>query len=433
MRFWKSDINQETYENVYNWLIEGKIKINDLNFNKAIHKRAAFAYIKDKPSYLQELKTENEKEFLRYFIIKNDYKLFAYLKPEQYEEELAKCYLENRLKNDKDTASGFLRKSFDESIVFSMYYDTRNGEQIFYYDKDIETTTFLVSKFEISLKVKSVIQLFKKLDISISMFGYNALFNELMCWINKEYRKTVIKFITTKEVGVYKINALYDDIEKETIKALNNTLADAGIEVQKMSIQKLSISENIAKILEKEGLERFREKIKREAELEYEKQALENYAKKAKIHKDNPDFELTLTEAEKDFALDRYITKQLADNGKLKEAEFKDELSDRKKKTTFSTLQKVKDKPFVQEEKSKGNAFLFIPALVLMLLGIFMFLCKVKAWAGATFLVLGGLFLIGGFIQLHINNKSANKVTPQMKEEYEAKLQEYNKKEQDDK
>lgn len=430
MNLWKKEINKESYEDIIQALIEKELEINDLDSERAVHRKAVYNYIKDRPNRLSELKTENEKEFLRY-LVKRDYKFFLYLKPEQYEEEMAKHYLTNRIQEDKDTVSGFLRKSFDENLVFSIYYDTRNGEQIFYYDKDIQSTTFLVSKFDISFKVNSVIKLFEKLDVSISMFGFNVLFNELMGWVNKEYRKTIIKFITTKEVGVYKINALYDEIEKETTKALNQTLADAGVTVQKMAIQKLSISENATKILEKEGLDRIREKIKREAELEYEKQALENYAIKAKIHKDNPNFELTLTEAEKDFALDRYITKNLADNGKLKETEFKDELADRKKKTASTTLEKGIDVPDLQEKKAKKNGLLFIPAIIFLITGIIMFIGDANVGAGVALLVFGIVFFCGAIFQAYRNQKQSTKVTPRMQEEYQAKVEEYNEKEND--
>jgi len=432
MCLWKNEINDDGYENVFQALIEKRLKINDLDFEKAIHRKAAYNYIKLKPNNLTELKSEKEKEFLRY-IVKRDYKLFLYLEPEQYEEEIAQYYLECRLQDDKNTATGFLSKSFDESLVFSMYYDTRDGEQIFYYDKDIHSTTFLVSRFDISFKVSSVVDLFKKLDVSISMFGFNILFNELMCWINKEYRKTIIKFITTKEVGVYNINALYDEIEKETIKALNNSLNGAGIAVQKMSIQKLSISENATRILEKEGLDRIKEKIKREAELEYESQALDNYAKKAKIHKENPNFELTLTEAEKDFALDRYITKNLADNGQLPEIEIVDELADRTKKVSSTTLKKVINEPTLQEEKAKKSAFLYIPAVMFLFVGLIVLVSNVALGIGLSFFIIGILFLCGAIFQSYKYKKESTKITPRMQEEYEAKMEEFNEKSQQNK
>ncbi len=422
--FWKRNTNEETYESVFEALIEKRRKINDLDFENAIHRKAVYHYVKEKPNCLEDFKTEKEKDFLSY-LVKRDYKFFLYLKPEQYDEELAKHFLIERLKEDKDTTAGFVRKSFDENLVFSMYYDTRNGEQIFYFDKDIQSTTFLVSKFDISFKVNSVVKLLKKLDVSVSMFGYNVLFNELMCWVNKEYRKTIFKFINTKDIGVYKINALYDEIEKETTSALNHSLADAGVVVQKMAIQKLSISENAAKILEKEGLDRIREKNKREAELEYEKQALENYAKKAKIHKENPDFELTLTEAEKDFALDRYITKQLADKGKLKDTQVIEELAERKKKTLSPELKKGANRPFLQEEKVKSNSGLLIVGGILLVVSLLMFLSNTTAIPGVIYLVIGLAFLGCGIFLKYKNSKENTNITSHMKEEYEAKMEEY--------
>jgi len=427
----KKDANEEVYESIFNSLVEKKRKINDLDIENAIHRKAVYHYVKEKPNCLEEFKSDNEKEFLRY-LVKRDYKFFLYLKPEQYEEEMATHFLMRMLEEDKDTVSGFVRKSFDENLVFSIYYDTRNGEQIFYYDNDLHSTTFLVSKFDISFKVNSVVKLLKKLDVSVSMFGYNVLFNELMCWVNKEYRKTIIKFITAKDVGIYKINALYDEIEKETISALNRALSDGGVVVQKMAIQELSISENAARNLEKEGLERIREKNKREAELDYEKQALENYAKKAKIHKENPEFELTLTEAEKDFALERYITKQLADRGQLEETEIVEELADRKKKTTSTELKKETDRPFFKEGKVKGKSISLVLGIISLVFSIFMFISNVTRTAGFIYLAIGLILVAFGGYQTYQNAKT-NTNPIQMNEDYEARLEEYSEETKEEK
>ena len=205
--------------------------------------------------------------------------------------------------------------------------------------------------------------------------------------------------------------------------------------MQKLAIQKLSISENAARILEKDGLERIKEKIKRESELEYEKLALDNYERKAKIHKENPNFELTLTEAEKDFALDRYITKNLADNGKLKQAEFKDELLERKKKSTSTTLKKGEDVPHLQEEKKNKYGFLFISAIISLIVAILMLLANnvVTSSIGSVFLVLSiVVFLVAVGLQNNANKKGSDKASLNGNEDYQAIMEEYNEKKENE-
>ena len=323
-------------------------RIGSLNPEDITHKEAVYNYLKSKPSLIKTLSTDVEKAFLKYSI-EQDYKLFLQLDKAQYDEDMANGFLYGMLTRSngrtKELNDQFICRSFDESLVLNVLYETHDGEQIFYYDNQLEVPTFLIANIQFAFKVNSVLKLFEKLDTSLSMIGFNTVNNELIKWINEAYREAISKFIDDNKLDVYKISGLYGEIEKELSNSLNKILEGSGLSVYAVNVNKISIPENTYKILERQSLELVNVKNKRNNELEYEKLSLQNYARKAEVHAQNPGFELTLTEAEKDFALNRYITKHDVDTNKVrKEIESStNELADRKVKVADTKIEKVAD------------------------------------------------------------------------------------------
>ena len=277
--------------------------------------------------------------------------MFLNLTPEQYDEEMANKFLYNVLvKSYKQNVKSkdneqFISRSYDESLVLSILYQTHDGEQIYYYDNQLEVPTFLIANIQFSFKVNSAISLFRKLDTSLTMIGYNKVVNELTRWVNVAYRQAIHTFISNEKLDVYKLTGLYGEIENELYNELNKILEGSGLSVYRINVNKINIPENTYKLLEKQSLELVNEKNRRNNELEYEKMSLENYALKAEIHSRNPGFELTLTEAEKDFALKRYITKHDVDTNKVRKeiSSSTNELADRKVKVADTKIEKPTD------------------------------------------------------------------------------------------
>ena len=118
-----------TEEFLYNSLIDGKIKIKDLNTDYANHRKAVFSYVKVKPSILRTFASETELKFLKH-IIETDKEFFIYLKPEQYSEGIASMYLYDRIKNSKNAPATFLSKNFIKQTILNLDYDTCDGEEI---------------------------------------------------------------------------------------------------------------------------------------------------------------------------------------------------------------------------------------------------------------------------------------------------------------
>ena len=358
-------------------LNNGSKRVGNLNPERENHVEVVFQYLQSKPSVIKTLHTEVENVFIKKCVEK-DYKLFLHLTPEQYDEEmannflytvLAKSYKQNVKAKDNEQ---FIGRSYDESLVLNVLYQTHDGEQIYYYDNQLEVPTFLIANIQFSFKVNSAISLFRKLDTSLTMIGYNKVVNELTRWVNVAYRQAIHTFISNEKLDVYKLTGLYGEIENELYNELNKILEGSGLSVYRINVNKINIPENTYKLLEKQSLELVNEKNRRNNELEYEKMSLENYALKAEIHSRNPGFELTLTEAEKDFALNRYITKHDVDTNKVrKEIESStNELADRKVKVADTKIEKVADVIGTVKKKVNVNLILYVVAALFALIGI---------------------------------------------------------------
>ena len=415
----------EASQKFYDQLSNGTKTIDSFDPEKAAHRTAVLKYLQSKPSKIKELRTVTENAFLKYCLEK-DYKLFIYLSPAQRTEEFAKEFLEKKILSEEKREPGFFKKSFDESFVLNVGYQTCDGEQIFYYDEELQLSTFLVAKLNVAFKVESVLEFFKKLDVSVCMVGYNGIYQELQTWVKNAYRKAINDFIFAKQISVYKTNSIYDEIEESIAEILGESLEGSGISVHKVNVAKISVTDTMQKILENQSLELMKDQRKRDAEIAYEKKALENYAQKAEIHAKNPEFALTLTEAEKDFALSRYITKHDVDlNRYKKEVEQNETLVERKEAAADEAISKTMDKPMLAK-KSYRSLLLLIPALILIVVGIAVaeevggFI--IPLFIGLAMIVMG--FAFASLVQNRVNIKKSTDGLD--KEEYEARLEEYN-------
>ena len=403
-------------------LQNGTKKIEQLDPDKAIHREAVFYYLTSRPSIMKSLTTPVEVAFLKK-CLERDYKLFLHLDPKQYDEEMASKFLYQSITANKEYKGSFIKRSFDESLILNVFYKTHDGEQIFYYDSELEVPTFLIANIQFSFKIESVVTFFKKMDVSISMLGYNSIHSELIRWANIAYRSAIHKFIEAKKLDVYKITGLYGEIEEELSVELNKLLKDSGLSIQKINVIKISIPESTSKLLEQQSLALVNEKNRRNNELEYERKSLENYAKKAEIHSLNPNFELTLTEAEKDFALNRYIVKHDVDCNKYnKEFESSNDLANREVKLNDATIKKSQDIPQLETSK-KSYAPLFYVLGV-----IFTFIAIGNIKRVGTFLILFAfaiLFIgIGISITLYMKDRKGV-ASSEQQAEFEAQQAEY--------
>ncbi len=400
-----------TEDFLLNSLVDGKIKIKELSADIINHRKAVFSYVSIKPSILKTFSNEVELKFLKH-IIETDKEFFIYLKPEQYSEGIASMYLYDRIKNSKNVPATFLSKNFIKQTILNLDYDTCDGEEIIYFDNDLETTTFLFSKLNAVFKIIDTVKFLQYIDVAIENVGYNCVKQNLTELLIKVFQKIAIKLVNEDKIGIYKLNGMHAEIESEILSQLNDALLEKGIVAEKVNIRKLSVSEATSKLIEIQDLEILSVRKKKKAEAEYEKLALENYAKKAEIHTQNPNYEIGLTEAEKDLALDRYIKKVKFENGLLEDLPSETILKSRGQGVD-DKLEQGKDAEI--ERKFTNFSFLFYIAAIIT----FIVMVATEVNAGGVLICLSFIALfIGLGIVVHIMHKEKIKEANTITDDY---------------
>ncbi len=415
----------EITEKLLSELTKGTKKIKDLDPKRATNRQAVFAFVEQQPSKLATLTDETEVKFLKFCIEKKP-SLFIYLNREQYTEDLAKIFVYSKLTEGNEEFNGFCQKAFDENILLSVVYKTCDGEQLFYFDPELEISTYLIVNLGVSLKIKSPVEFLKKMDVSVTMFGYNAVRKELLRLINSAYRTTVKKYVDEGKLSVYKLNGLCGEMESDFTANLDDILAGSGAIVRNVEISNLSVSKQTEKMLEQNSLELVNMKTRKKAEIEYEKESLLTYEKKAEIHAKHPDFPVTMTEAEKDFAIERYATRYEIEVGKRKQEDYTSKLDERKTKIADAETVKRADVPVREEIKTPKHVLLIIPFLVLFIIGI---VTAIESGIGLGLLFIGlSIIPLGFMIATSVSKKEKGEESETTKEanaEYQAQLEEY--------
>ena len=341
--------NAQATNKVKRLLESGEWTIEKLEYQKASHRMGFYKYVQERnPNLLGKLQGEEQELFLDY-ALKMDPLLFIYLNVSQYTPTRTERYLKKKIKDSKEYQEGFLREGFDQKLVMEVGYETCEGEQLFYFDNSLKTQLFLVADVRVCFKFDDALKLMKKLDVDVKSIGYNIVHKNAIEWINTALREEIYAVVGKGQSSIYELNAKRAELEEKILKTLAKNVSSAGLTVEKVLLQKLTLSPSTARLLEEKSLETLVEHQRQALELEYEKAALENYEKKVSIHNNNPGYPVTLTEAEKDFALNRYIRKHEYECGAEKQVKV-DRFGERKsgvdkelfKRPTIPTLNKKK-------------------------------------------------------------------------------------------
>lgn len=344
----KPNENYFNSQELTNKLANGKVEIESLDIRSSNHLQAVRELLRLFPSKINSFKSEKEQAILKEVLsTKDSYKYFVNLTNDNHTPELSAIYLYGRLKADLNTLRTRnegqkvkaepimnMKKSYDEKLILTFSYKTANGEEVNYVDNELQMPVPLISKADVLLKVTNALSLIKKLDISVSLIGYNSLCSEIRDILNKIYRRVLFETVSEKSVNYYNLTNKYNQIEDKLTVELNNYFKTYGLEVSSVSIRDISIPNNAQETLENDFFNARRARLENDDRIEYEKKSLELYEKKAAIHAKYPTFAETLTEAEKDNAFRRHANKyNPVDNSveikNQKQADIKHNLEDK--------------------------------------------------------------------------------------------------------
>ena len=389
-------------------IINEQEDINDIIFSKKNQREVLVAVLEKRPNLIANVNSENAGEFLPYVVEKNK-ELFVYLKKEQFTNELAQMYLSYRFEHNdkKDTKNVkkdavLVQKSIDDKLVFIYSYVTPEGEELNYFDNELNIPLSLRSSFKISLKLDDAIRLINKLDLHVAHLGENKIRSTIVDLISNRYTKFVTNYIKDHKLGYYSLMTSLGDIEAGFADVIESTFAEYGLSVSSFIIQKIAIPTDIKHKIEDLAFTIRQRKVDAEADSEIEKISLKNYESKLAVQQKFPDTVHSLTEYEKDLALKRYLIKV----GKLDEEEIDHSINLKAIAEKVDSPIDVKEDIIPEQQKSKFKPVFFLSALMALISSI---IIMSEESLGIGLITLGVLVIIFGLIAAFNRDKFLSK------------------------
>lgn len=263
----------------------------------------------DIPSHLELLKLWIKRKFENLLI----------LAPEQRCTELVNIFLEEKFKRQLSQQSNpdpFLVKSvsmmhsYSKQLVVCYNYETKEGEVISYFDKVLQIPVKLNTNAALKLKLVDGLKFVKALDIELDYVDLHATVNLINSLMVQSIRASLLEIICDKNVSYYDMPQHLEEIRGDVSKRLTAEVEKYGLQLAELKINDISLINRIDEQLEKQYYALAKLSQRKQFEYRLEEESLKLYEKKAMIHAAYPDFEPGMTEAEKDFALERYLQRK---------------------------------------------------------------------------------------------------------------------------
>lgn len=296
-------------------LVQGTMDVNKLDLARADHRDAFFKALKQRPAILSRVSKANSDHFLNLAIRKHP-EYFVHLKRSQYKDDIAQLYLFQRFANGEgkaDKSAGvqkiLVRKSFEEKVILTYSYITDAGDDIYYYDKELDVPVSLKSSLMLTLKIDDALKLIDKLDIHITQLGEHRIKAFILDVIANQYKAYLSSYIKNNDVGYYTLCTSLADLGDGFKKDISDAFKEYGIIVNDVVIKNLAIPKDIQTKIEDQAFRIRQHRADIAADAEFAKVSLESYEAKLAIQAKYPSTDHSLTEYEKDLALKRYLTK----------------------------------------------------------------------------------------------------------------------------
>ncbi len=414
-------------ESNFNKIMSGRMAINELDFHFKENENTALQVLDARPSLVRKLSLNipEEKEVIVKWL-KKDVSKIVYLDPKEYmtddkhDNRILSIYVKSILSKVSDKSDFSFLYSLKNEPVLKFKYETLSGEEITYYDRTLNVPVSLLAKLDIAFKINDTYQFLKFVDINIQQVNVSIIYSKLVPVISTALRTAVTAVIGENGLCYYEINGHYNAIVDKMTEKVNEILDASGIEIHDIYLYRVYIPNGTDRIYEQQKLAFMQEEKAAELKHKEEMLSLENYEKKAEIHKKYPEFQFGLTEKEKDNAIERYIVKK---NGEVKKTvkKAKDvQLTERN--NSIGTVNKVRT--FVQEKESipvekKSVPYMLIAGILLIIIGIIV--ATVASPAVGCSILAVGIVLIGLWIA---NKANKAKVSTDAKISVDEKVEE---------
>ena len=254
--------------------------------------------------------------------------------------------------------------SLNGKILVSYRYSTKRGETVSYFDTSLGVPTPLTVTANLRTKIVDADSFIKSLDYHISILDLPLAYEKINTTVGKTIRNVLLDFIIEKDLSYYQLPQYYSEINSKIITELNQNCAEMGLEIADFNILDIAIPNNTQEMFERQYFAISEAKKVKEYEYALEESALILYEKKAEIHNKYPDFPVSLTEAEKDFALNRYLNRNGIDTALSAEIRSKALANpDEQPEGTLTTAKTTKTQPSAESHFKTIYFTLFLLAL----------------------------------------------------------------------
>ncbi len=244
-------------------------------------------------------------------LVETDISYFEKLLPEQRTEEDALRYVKYSLsrtdaqKNDEK----LYFETMDEKAAFHINYLSNDDEVLEYFDCELSLPTWLRIKATAIFAVENATKLLEKINVSLGKFSIQLVYGALRRNLTDIFRRELLKYIEEKEIGYFHFESSYHIFTDIVKSNLATACEEYGLTLCDFHLAKMTISETALENVQNEYLNARILSTRAEAEILWAEASLEILNKKSEILKAHQMPMDTLTEMEKDKALERHLKK----------------------------------------------------------------------------------------------------------------------------
>lgn len=309
------DVRKLDAERLVEEIVSGRHSISEIGIETKNQREAVLAAVAKRNALVKYVDGEDAERILKFILSHGqNYKLFVQLKPSQYTPALAQIYLYGRLSEVAYAVKGdnyqmSAGRSLDGKTTLAYTYISSNDDALHYMDTELGLPLSVKSSIKLTFKIENAVQLIEALDTNIQELGPKKINAVLFDILASRYRAGLADYITEHKVGYYTLCTTLCDVQAEIKAKLNAVYAAYGITVSDLVIRKIAIPDDIKNKVEDLQFRIRQRHAETEASAELASISLRSYEEKLAIQAKYPDVEPTLTEYEKDLALQRYLAK----------------------------------------------------------------------------------------------------------------------------
>lgn len=246
-------------------------------------------------------------------------------------------------------------------------------------------------------KIIDCMKMLRALDINAADLSINNVYEKLRLLALQAWREVIMECVEKDKIGFYHFAQNFGAIAEKLSVAMNKKLESYGIVACDVTITRISIPDSVREQIRQNSYELKCENDRYTSEAKFAGIYLENYRKKAEIQS-TYGISDTLTEFEKDRALERYLVRV---NNERKTAVTEPQLEEREEGYGLDKPVEPKAPTITKPEKPsltyKNNAFIAGAAIgaILLIVGcVLMSLVPEVEELGTTLLVVGIILFV---------------------------------------